>query len=136
MVELRRDDLQLFLIHYSFFVSVLYCYIYNKANIEFKIDSKKDSKINSKNDSKIDSKNDSKLHSKNDSKLHSKKRPQTPLQVLQHAQILYLFQFAGEMSNSYMYKFPQNNIYSYTIIAHSLRKIHISGNREKKLFKD
>ena len=44
-----------------------------------------------------------------------------------HPQILYLFQFAGEM-----YKFPQNNLYSYNIIAHSLRKIHISGNREKK----
>ena len=128
MVELRRDDLQLFLIHYSFFVSVLYCYIYNKGNIEFKIDSK--------NDSKIDSKNDSKIDSKNDSKLHSKKRPQTPLQVLQNAQILYLFQFAGEISNSYMYKFPQNNIYSYNIIADSLRKIHISGNREKRLFQD
>ena len=48
------------------------------------------------------------------------------------SQILYLFQFAGEMSNSHMYKFPQNNLYSYNIIAHSLRKIHISGNREKK----
>ena len=48
-----------------------------------------------------------------------------------HSQILYLFQFAGEMSNSHMYKFPQNNLYSYDIIAHSLRKIHISGNREK-----
>ena len=84
MLELRRDDLQLFLIHYSFFVSVLYCYIYiyiyNKGNIEFKIDSKNDSK------------NDTKIDSKNDSKLHSKKDP-TPLQVLQHAQILYLFQF-------------------------------------------
>jgi hypothetical protein len=32
-----------------------------------------------------------------------------------------------------MYKFPQNNPYSYNLIAHSLRKIHISGNREKKL---
>ena len=48
-----------------------------------------------------------------------------------HSQILYLFQFTGEMSNSHMYKFPQNNLYSYNIIAHSLRKIHISGNREK-----
>ena len=72
MVELRSDDLQLFLIHYSFFVSVLYCYIYNKGNIEFKIDSKNDSKIDSKNDTKIDSKNDSKLHSKKDPRLHSK----------------------------------------------------------------
>jgi hypothetical protein len=60
MLELRRDYLQLFLIHYSSFVSVLYCYIY-MGNIEFKIDSK------------------------NDSKLHSKKRLQTPLHVLQQA---------------------------------------------------
>jgi len=49
-----------------------------------------------------------------------------------HSQILYLFQFAGDMSNSHMYKFPQNNLYSYNMIAHSLRKINISGNREKK----
>jgi hypothetical protein len=28
MLELRRDDLQLILIHYSFVVSVLYCYIW------------------------------------------------------------------------------------------------------------
>ena len=41
------------------------------------------------------------------------------------------FQFAGEMSNSHMYKFPQNNLYSYNMIADSLRKIHISENREK-----
>ena len=54
-----------------------------------------------------------------------------------HSQILHLFfQFAGEMSNSYMHKFPQNNLYSYNMITHSLRKIHISGNREKQLFKD
>jgi len=33
------------------------------------------------------------------------------------------FQFAGKMSNSHMYKFPQNNLYSYNKIAHSLRKI-------------
>jgi hypothetical protein len=46
MLELRRDDLQLF------FVSILYCYIYI-------------------NDSKFDSKTDSKLHSKKDSRLHS-----------------------------------------------------------------
>ena len=32
-----------------------------------------------------------------------------------HSQILHLFQFAGEMSNSHMYKFPQNNPYSYMI---------------------
>ena len=42
------------------------------------------------------------------------------------------FQFADEMSNSHINKFSQNNLYSYNIIAHSLRKIHISGNREKK----
>ena len=30
-----------------------------------------------------------------------------------------------------MYKFPQNNLYSYNMIADSLRKIHISENREK-----
>ena len=35
-----------------------------------------------------------------------------------HSQILHLFQFAGEMSNSHKYKFPQNNLYSYNIIAH------------------
>ena len=48
-----------------------------------------------------------------------------------HSQILHLFQFAGEMSYSHMYKFPQNNLYSYNFIAHSLIKIHISENREK-----
>ena len=48
-----------------------------------------------------------------------------------HSQILHLFQFADEMSNSHMYKFSQNNLYSYNIIADSLRKIHISENREK-----
>jgi hypothetical protein len=65
MLELRRDDLQLFLIHYSF-VCVCFVLLY-MGNIEFKIDSKNDSKI----DSKFDSKNDSKLHSKKDSRLHS-----------------------------------------------------------------
>ena len=34
MLELRRDDLQLFLIHYSFFVSVLYCYILTILNLK------------------------------------------------------------------------------------------------------
>ena len=29
-----------------------------------------------------------------------------------HSQILHLFQVAGEMSNSHMYKFPQNKLYS------------------------
>jgi hypothetical protein len=37
MLELRRDDLQLFLIHYSFFVCFVLLYM---GNIEFKIDSK------------------------------------------------------------------------------------------------
>ena len=41
------------------------------------------------------------------------------------------FQFAGEMSDYHMYKFFQNNLYSYNMIADSLRKIHISENREK-----
>ena len=41
------------------------------------------------------------------------------------------FQFAGEMSNFHIYKFPQNNLYFYNMIADSLRKIHISENREK-----
>jgi hypothetical protein len=47
-----------------------------------------------------------------------------------HSQILHLFQFADEMSNSHIYKFSQNNLYSYDIIADSLRKIYISENRE------
>ena len=41
------------------------------------------------------------------------------------------FQFAGEMSNFHIYKFPQNNLYFYNMIADGLRKIHISENREK-----
>jgi hypothetical protein len=48
-----------------------------------------------------------------------------------HSQILHLFQFANEMSNSDIYKFSQNNLYSNNLIADSLRKIHISENREK-----
>ena len=48
-----------------------------------------------------------------------------------HSQILHLFQFADELSNSHIYKFSQNNLYSYNIIADSLRKIHISENREE-----
>ena len=48
-----------------------------------------------------------------------------------HSQILHLFQFADEMSNSDIYKFSQNNLYSNNIIADSLRKIPISENREK-----
>ena len=47
-----------------------------------------------------------------------------------HSQILHLFQFADEMSNSHIYIFSQNNLYSYDIIADSLRKIYISENRE------
>ena len=50
---------------------------------------------------------------------------------LTHKFYIFFFQFAGEMSNSHMYKFPQNNLYSYNMIADSLRKIHISENREK-----
>ena len=34
MLELRRDDLQLFLIHYSFFVSILHCYIWAILNLK------------------------------------------------------------------------------------------------------
>jgi hypothetical protein len=34
MLELRRDDLQLFLIRYSFFVSILYCYIWAILNLK------------------------------------------------------------------------------------------------------
>jgi hypothetical protein len=30
------------------------------------------------------------------------------------------FQFAGDMANSHTYKFPQNNLYSYNMIAHNL----------------
>ena len=48
-----------------------------------------------------------------------------------HSQILHFFQFADEMSNSHIYKFSQNNLYSYNIIADSLRKILISGNRKQ-----
>ena len=47
------------------------------------------------------------------------------------SQILHLYQFADEMSDSHIYKFSQNNLYSYNIIADSLRKIHISENRKK-----
>jgi hypothetical protein len=48
-----------------------------------------------------------------------------------HSQILDLFQFTGELSNSHMHEFPQNSIYSYNKIVDSLRKIHISENREE-----
>ena len=41
------------------------------------------------------------------------------------------FQFAGEMANSHIYKFPQNNLYSYNVITDSLGKIDISENRDK-----
>ena len=34
MLELRRDDLQLFFIHCSVFVSVLYCYIWAILNLK------------------------------------------------------------------------------------------------------
>ena len=49
-----------------------------------------------------------------------------------HSQIFLLFQFAGEISNSHMYKFLQNNLFSSNMIADSLRKFHISENRENK----
>jgi hypothetical protein len=50
-----------------------------------------------------------------------------------HTQMLHLFQFAGEMSNSHIYKFPQNNLYSYIAIIWLLTvwEIHISENRDK-----
>ena len=48
-----------------------------------------------------------------------------------HSQIVLLFKFADEMSNSHIYKFPQNNLYSYNVTADSLRKSLISENREK-----
>jgi len=50
--------------------------------------------------------------------------------IISLTNVLHLFQFADEMSNSHIYKFSQNNLYSYDIIADSLRKIHISENRE------
>jgi hypothetical protein len=37
--------------------------------------------------------------------------------TLFHSQILHLFQFADEMSNSHIYKFSQNNLYSHNVIA-------------------
>ena len=52
------------------------------------------------------------------------------LHFVSHLQILHLFHFAGEMSNSHIHKFPQNNLYSF-MIADSLRKIHISENKGK-----
>ena len=43
-----------------------------------------------------------------------------------HSQILHLFQFADEMSDSHIYKYSQNNL---------LRKIHISENRKNNCTK-
>ena len=43
---------------------------------------------------------------------------------------LDLFQFAEEMLNSHIYKFSQNNLYSYNIITDRFRNIHIAENRE------
>ena len=34
----------------------------------------------------------------------------------------HLYQFADEMSDSHIYKFSQNNLYSYNIIADSMEK--------------
>jgi hypothetical protein len=57
MLELRRDDLQLFLIHYSIFV-LLYI-----GNIEFKMDSKNGLQIfNPKMPPNSTPKKDSRLH--------------------------------------------------------------------------
>ena len=49
-----------------------------------------------------------------------------------HSHMLHVFQFAGEMSNSHMYTFFQNNLCAYNMFADNLRKIHISEKREKK----
>ena len=65
ILELRRDDLQLFLIHYSFFVSVLYCYIWAILNL------KSTPKMTPKLTPNLTPKNDSKLHSKKYFRLHS-----------------------------------------------------------------
>ena len=40
------------------------------------------------------------------------------------------FQFVGEMSNFHMYKFPQNNLYSYNMIA----DIHYDKYKNSKAF--
>ena len=53
-----------------------------------------------------------------------------------HCALTNITSLTDEMSNSHMYKLPQNNLYSYYMIAHSLRKIHISENKEKLLIKD
>jgi hypothetical protein len=79
MLELRRDDLQLFLIHYSFFVSVLYCYIWAILNL--------------KSTPKMTPKLTPNLTPKNDSKLHSKKR----LQTWWHLCITTHWTFGGKM---------------------------------------
>ena len=49
-----------------------------------------------------------------------------------HSQILHLFQFADEMSNSHIYKFSQNNLYSYNIIADSMEKDSYFRKQRKK----
>jgi hypothetical protein len=45
---------------------------------------------------------------------------------------LHLFQFADEMSNSHIYKFSQNNLYSYNIIADSMEKDSYFRKQRKK----
>ena len=107
MLELRRDDLQIFLIHYSFFVSILYWYIYNKGNIEFKIDSKLTPKLTPNSTPK-------------------KTPDSTP----------YFTTFPNFISFSVCQILTCINFLKITYIPIILRKIHISGNREEKLFKD
>ena len=48
-----------------------------------------------------------------------------------HSQILHLFFRMQKCEILTCINFPQNNLYSYNIIADNLRKIHISENREK-----
>jgi hypothetical protein len=41
------------------------------------------------------------------------------------------FLFSGRLGRGRVDSIPQNNLYSYNVIADSLRKSHISENREK-----
>ena len=88
MLELRRDDLQLFLIHYSFFVSVLYCYMWAILNL------------------KSTPKMAPKLTPNLTPNSSLKKRLQTPLHVLQHADLNL---FSG--SHTYTRKKSINSVY-------------------------
>ena len=104
MVELRRDDLQLFLIHYSFFLCLFCIVIYIIRTI-----------LNLKSTPKMTPKSTPKMILNSTPKMTPKKTPD---------------------STPSFTTCPNLISFSYNIIAHSLRKIHISGNREKKLFKD